>query len=118
MPLCFRLSTFNYWILGNTPLVLSFSFSHLFISLSNHLWSIAALLHHCFFSCFLASSFLSGCHPGEPVLHCGGATCICGLVMVAVIGSVASTPQSEIFAATDLNNPAPPSSLQHVHLTK
>ena len=33
-------------------------------------------------------------------------------------GSVASTPQSEIFAATDLNNPAPPSSLQHIHLTK
>src|SRR5438045_8928374 len=86
MPLCFRLLTFNYWILGNAPLVLSFSFSHLFISLSSHLWSVTALLHHCFFSCFLASSFLSGCHPGEPVLHCGGATCICGLVMVMVGG--------------------------------
>src|SRR5438045_9451884 len=86
MPLRFRLSTFNYWILGNVLLVLSFSFSHLFISLLNHLWSIAALLHHCFFSCFLTSSFLSGCHPGEPVLHCRGATCICGLVMVTVRG--------------------------------
>src|SRR5438045_595922 len=86
MPLCFRLSTFNYWILGNALLVLSFSFSRLFISLSNHLWSIAASLHHCFFSCFLASSFLSGCHPGEPVLRCRGATCVCGLAMVMVMG--------------------------------
>src|SRR5438045_1273167 len=32
------------------------------------------------------SSFLSGCHPGEPVLHCGGATCICRLVVVMVRG--------------------------------
>src|SRR5438045_6966947 len=86
MPLCFRLSTFNYWILGNASLVLSFSFSHLFISLSNHLWSVTALLHHCFFSCFLTSSFLSGCHPGEPVLCCRGATCVCRLVMVTVGG--------------------------------
>src|SRR5438045_8974351 len=86
MPLCFRLSTFNYWILGNAPLVLSFSFSCLFVSLLNHLWSVAALLHHCFFSCFLTSSFLSGFHPWVLVLHCGGATCVCRSVVVMVVG--------------------------------
>ena len=118
MPLCFRLSTFNYWILGNAPLVLPFSFSHLFFSLSNHLWSIAASLHHCFFSCFFiffsvrmpprgASAPLQGSNLRLRV-GCGHGQ-----------GSATSTaPQSEILAATNLNNPAPPLSLQHIHLTK
>ena len=119
MPLCFRLLTFNYWILGNMPLVLSFSFSCLFISLSTHLWSITASLHCYFFSCFFIFFFSVRMPPRGASAPLQGSNLHVQVGCGHGQGSVTSTaPQSEIFAATDLNNPAPPSSLQCIRLTK
>src|SRR5438045_4884099 len=110
MPLHFRLSTFINWILGmRCWFCLScFSpFSFLFRPV------FGPSQHRCVIVSFPVSSFsfLLGCYPGEPVLHCGGATCVCGLVAVAVGGLQLQQPLS-------LRSSWPPISRSQAHMSE